>query len=142
MLSDFDLRWLFLLLLKKLPRLSDAVSSFFVALNWAVANSSALALLGIIPFCTSWLLRPKVIHSVTYKVLLHERVLFFHEIFDSYEVYILIINKTQFLLLIWHSTWYHWSHILNFNNFYYWTIQAWLGGGCSVFSKTHKANSG
>lgn len=58
LLRDFDRRWLFLRLLKKLPLLSDADSSFLVALNWAVANSSALALFGIIPFWTSWLFRP------------------------------------------------------------------------------------
>lgn len=47
-----------LLRLKKLclPSLPDI--SFLVALNCAVASSSARALFGIVPFCTSWLLRP------------------------------------------------------------------------------------
>ena len=50
LLSDLERRWLPRLLLKKLPRLSDAVSSFFVALNCAVANSSARDLFGMMPF--------------------------------------------------------------------------------------------
>jgi len=50
LLRDLERRWLPRLLLKKLPRLSDAVSSFFVALNCAVANSSARDLFGMMPF--------------------------------------------------------------------------------------------
>jgi hypothetical protein len=62
LLSDFERRWLPRLRLKKLPRLSDAVSSFLVALNCAVANSSARDLFGIMPFWTSWLFLPKAIN--------------------------------------------------------------------------------
>lgn len=46
----FDLLLELRLLLKKLPLDSFADISFLVALNCAVASSSALALLGIIPF--------------------------------------------------------------------------------------------
>ena len=55
--SDLE-RLEFLRLLKKPLRDSDWVCSFLAALNWAVASSSALALLGMMPFCVSWLLRP------------------------------------------------------------------------------------
>lgn len=55
--SDFE-RLEFLRLLKKPLRDSDCVCSFLAALNWAVASSSALALLGMMPFWVSWLLRP------------------------------------------------------------------------------------
>lgn len=47
------------LLLKKLCLTSFPDSSFLVALNCAVANSSARALFGMVPFWTSWLFRPK-----------------------------------------------------------------------------------
>lgn len=58
------------LLLKKLPLDSFADISFFVALNWAVASSSARALFGIMPFCTSWLLRPKMVINIRRTILL------------------------------------------------------------------------
>jgi hypothetical protein len=50
--------------LKKLCLTSFPDISFLVALNCAVANSSARALLGIVPFCTSWLLRPVLTFNV------------------------------------------------------------------------------
>ena len=53
--SDFERRWVGRLRRKNEPRDSEVVvaASFLAALNWAVANSSAPALLGTTPCCKS-----------------------------------------------------------------------------------------
>ena len=86
LLSDLALLWEFLFLLKKLSLLScGCVCSRLAALNCAVANSSARDLLGTMPFCVSWLLRPKY-----YTFLLQSPILLIHQGFALILMHVLL----------------------------------------------------